>query len=429
MTPSPHDREVDVARKSTGSVVEKETSRGTSYGIRFRALGRRQFVHVGYSSHGVTRADAERELAYVLEQVRRGEWHPAVEAEPIILRQIPTFHEAASEWFEGKRTDGGQRGKGLSAAAEANLLWQLSNHLLPAFAEHRLDAIGPEDVDRWRRAKVQEGKIGATSINMCLRTMAAIFEQAVEYEIVARNPAKGRRRRLPSAKPRRTCLDRADHVAALLAAAGELDGTGRSESYRRALLAVLVLAGLRIDESLRLRWRHVDLARGVLHVPGTKTDAAARTVSILPLLRDELAAHAASRDARAPDGLVFATSAGGKHSQSNVRRRVLTKAVDLANEHLALRGDGAALPDGLTPQSLRRTFASLLYALGETPEYVMSQLGHTSPNLALNVYVQAMLRRDGERDRLRALVEGADWALTGTSTPAASREQSEHNAT
>jgi integrase len=406
-----------MARKSTGGVVEKFTRRGTSYGIRFRALGRRQFIHVGYAADGVTRADAQRELSYVREQVRRGEWRPPAEPEPVAMRQTPTFHEAASEWFEGKRTEGGRHGKGLSPSAEANLRWQLSNHLLPTFAKQRLDAIGPEDVDRWRRAKVREGKIGATSINTCLRTMAAIFEQAVEYGHVDRNPAKGRRRRLPAVKPRRTYLDRAEHIAALLDAARELDRDGRAATYRRPLLAVLVLAGLRIDEALRLRWRHVDLARGVLRVPGTKTDAAERTVNLLPLLRDELASHAAARARRAPEALVFGTSTGGKQSPTNVRRRVLAKAAELANDRLAER-DAEPLPEGLTPHSLRRTFASLLYALGEAPPFVMAQMGHTNPNLALAIYAREMDRRDGEPERLRALVEGSEWAPSGTSAPA-----------
>jgi hypothetical protein len=121
-----------MARKSTGSVVEKPTTRGTSYGIRFRALGERQYQHVGYEVDGVTRPDAERELAYVLEQVRRGEWQPAAQIVP--PREVPTFHVFASEWFEGKRTEGGRRGNGLTEAGEADLRWQLEVHLLPTFA-------------------------------------------------------------------------------------------------------------------------------------------------------------------------------------------------------------------------------------------------------------------------------------------------------
>ncbi len=400
-----------MARVSTGGVVEKETLRGRSFAIRFRALGDRQFEHVGYEADGVTRADAERELSYALEQVRRGEWRPPVEQ--VAIRETPTFHEAASEWFDAKRAEGGRQGKGLSPSAEECLRWQLSDHLLPTFAKLRLDAIGPEDVDRWRRAKVREGRLGASSINRCLQTMAAIYEQAIEYGHAASNPAKGRRR-LPAARPQRTYLDRAEHISALLDAAGELDRAGRVAPYRRALLATLTLAGLRIDEALRLRWRHVDLPHGVINVPGTKTAAAQRTVALLPALRDELLAHAATRADRSSGVLVFGTSTGAKQSPTNVRRRVLARAVELANGRIA-ELDKEPLPEGLTPHSLRRTYASVLYALGEAPPYVMAQMGHTSPNLALAIYARVMDRRDGEPERLRTLVEGSDWALAGTS--------------
>jgi hypothetical protein len=52
-------------------------------------------------------------------------------------------------------------------------------------------------------------------------------------------------------------------------------------------------------------------------VGGTKTDAADRAVDVLPLLRDELAAHAAAHPERDRDALVFATGTGGKQSLTN----------------------------------------------------------------------------------------------------------------
>ena len=54
------------------------------------------------------------------------------------------------------------------------------------------------------------------------------------------------------------------------------------------------------------------------------------------------------------------------------------------------------LPDKLTPHSLRRTFCSLLYALGEDPGVVMDEMGHTDPGLALRVYRQSMRRGEDE---------------------------------
>jgi hypothetical protein len=69
----------------------------------------------------------------------------------------------------------------------------------------------------------------------------------------------------------------------------------------------------------------VDLGRGV---PGTKTAAAERTVTLLPALRDELLTHAAACGERRPDALVLGTRTGAKQSPTNVRRRVMAKAVD-----------------------------------------------------------------------------------------------------
>lgn len=84
---------------------------------------------------------------------------------------------------------------------------------------------------------------------------------------------------------------------------------------------------------------------------------------------------------------------------------MLAKAVNRANERLCDTGE-VPLPAGLTPHSLRRTFASLLYAIGEPAPVVMQELGHTHPGLALRIYAAAMRRDDDENGRLRALIEG-----------------------
>ena len=257
----------------------------------------------------------------------------------------------------------------------------LSNHLLPAFSSRRLDRITVEDVDRYRLGKVREGKLNPTSINKTLTTLTAILEAAVEYELIDRNPARGRRRRLPAVAPRRPWLDRAEHMAALLAAASALDEKARARrGQRRALLATLVFAGLRIGEALSLRWRDVDLARGTITVRAAKTDAGIRVVNMLPVLSDELGDYRARLDPTSA-ALVFGTATGHRQGATNVRRRMLAKAVERANQQLA-EDKAEPLPDGLTPHSLRRTFASLLFAIGEPPPYVMGADGahHAEPH-------------------------------------------------
>ena len=48
--------------------------------------------------------------------------------------------------------------------------------------------------------------------------------------------------------------------------------------------------------------------------------------------------------------------------------------------------------------------------------------GAHAPNLTLTIYAREMDRRDGEPERLKPLVEGADWAPMGTSTADQARD-------
>lgn len=247
----------------------------------------------------------------------------------------------------------------------------------------------------------------------------------MEYGLIAANPAKGRRRRLKAQKATPVWLDRTEHIEALLDAAGELDRHARvkgghdqrgGQTHRRALLATLVFAGLRIGELTALQWRDVDLAGNRITVRASKTDAGVRQIDLLPALRDELAAYKVQALSTAPNGYVFATLADTEPKQGNIRRRVLDKAVEKANEKLTEAGD-VPLPDGLTPHKLRHTFASILVALGVDPGSVMDQLGHTDPGFTLRVYRHGMRRDQAAKERLRALVGGPDWAPMDTGAP------------
>jgi integrase len=211
--------------------------------------------------------------------------------------------------------------------------------LLPTFARKRLDQITVQDVDRYRAAKVAEGRLNATSINKCLTVLAAVLEQAREYGHIERNPAAGKRRKLPANKPKRTSLDSAQAITALLDAAGELDAERtQTRPFLRALLSTLVFSGMRIGECLALRWRDVDLAGARIRVPGTKTEAAERYVQMAPALRDELGARAARRRDENRGAYVWPTRTGKPLLRSNVLKRVCVPAVERANERLAEQG-------------------------------------------------------------------------------------------
>jgi integrase len=182
---------------------------------------------------------------------------------------------------------------------------------------------------------------------------------------------------------------------------------------RRAFLATLTLAGLRIGEGLALRWRDVDLAAGRLRVTDSKTDAGVRQVDLLPALREELSVHKATTAFGEPDDFVFPTVRSRQQDIGNARTRFLGRSIERANENL-LKRKATPLPEGITPHSLRRTYISLLLATGADVPYVMRQVGHADPKVTLSIYAQAMHRGEGERERLKMVSEGTDWALLGT---------------
>jgi integrase len=401
-----------MSRKTTGELTEHRGRRGVSWGCRFRRRGKRYHVTLAREWEGGTEESARAEMAFLVERVNRGLWSedelrrrraPSPTSRETEVPDAPEFRLFASRWLADKELARGGEELG-------DLRWRLESHLLPYFAGRRLDEIGVQDVDEFARWKLAEGRLGAGSVNKMISTLAAILETATEYGHVPRNVAAGKRRKLPAPKPRRTYLDRAEPMAALLDAAGAIDAESRGLPYRRALLATLAFAGLRIGEAMEVRWRDVDLAGGRLRVRGTKTEAADRVVDLLPALRDELATLAAADRDREPNSRLFRTSKGGPIGSTNVRKRVLSPAIEAADR--ALRDGGEdPFPEGITPHSLRRTFASILVALGKDPAYVMAQMGHTTSGFTLNVYAQMMKAEDGDRERLRALVEGrlTDW--------------------
>jgi integrase len=332
----------------------------------------------------------------VLADVRRGIWQAPIPAAIIAgPEEEPTFHQFASEWVRRREPEVGTR------TAE-HWRWALSLHLLPVLGHHRLSALSAEAVDRYKAAKlVEDEPLSASSINKTLKVLAQVLDDAIEYGYLSENSARGKRRRLKASKPKRTWLE-PDEASALISAAGD----------HRALLTTMILSGLRVGELAALRWRNIDLARGRLTVEDAKTDAGRREVDLSPSLLDVLKLHRADADYSEPDDFVFPTRNRTMRQRSNITRQILRPAIEAANKARAKAGLPAIV--GVTNHSLRRTFASLLYEAGASPAYVMSQMGHTSSSLALEVYARKMERKRDTGARMDALIHGTEWAPTGT---------------
>src|SRR5918994_6047643 len=172
--------------------------------------------------------------------------------------------------------------------------------------------------------------------------------------------------------------------------------------------------------SLRLLAREVAQLLGraeperLLTLRDAKTEAGERLVDILPALRDELASHRHAAGPAQPDALVFPTSSGSRRDKDNARERVIRPVVAAADALRAARGQPPLPRRRHRPQAAPHVRLDPLRPR-RGPPYVMGQLGHTNACFTLRVYAHAMLRNEGAKERLKALVEGRDLAPLGTS--------------
>ncbi len=307
--------------------------------------------------------------------------------------------------------------------------WAL-RHLLSFFGDWPLPKIDVRGVDAYRTYKLEESEdlrrrlaegrprtdangrprrpLSSSSINKTIEVLRWFLSFAVEYDWIETNPAVGRRRRIKFEKSPAPHLESARQIATVLGAAGELDADPEwLIEDRLPVIATLVFAGLRAHELAALHWGDLDFGGSLIHVRRSKTPAGIREVKMLPALQGQLLRHRDRRDRPGARELVFKTRRGGVRTKDNVRLRILAPALVRAGQLLEVRGL-ASLPHGIGPHSLRHTFASVLFAIGEDPVSVMRQLGHTDSAFTLRVYAHSMSGGAGERERLIELADGYD---------------------
>jgi integrase len=221
------------------------------------------------------------------------------------------------------------------------------------------------------------------------RILRGTFALALRRGIVTRSPVDGL---APAELPKQRNKTK---VAVLEPAAiARLVRAGTSQRWRAAL-ALAGYSGLRLGELRALTWADVDLKAGTITVrrsllpDGTpkapKTDAGARTVPMLPALRQELVAWKVRSPKTNPRDFVVCTAEGDAVQERNLRR-----ALDAAKTAAKLDGG----EDRLSWHSLRHSFASMLATDLELPATTLARLtGHADAGFTLRVYA-----RDGRDD-------------------------------
>jgi integrase len=235
-------------------------------------------------------------------------------------------------------------------------------------------------------------------------TLRRLLQAAVEWGLVAENPA--RRVRLPAPETHtRQAHERVLSMAELTRLVHACQGSLRSQTMIRAMAE----AGLRRGEVIGLRWEDVDLAGLRLHVRRSVSDVhgvrqerttkgkRSRKVAISEGFAERVAAWRAACGGERARGYVW-PGTGGQPMNAHSPNQSLARALRRAG---LVDAKGVPL---VTPHGLRHTAASLMLAAGVPLIVVSRQLGHANPNVTAQVY--AHLLCDAQLDEAAAAFAG-----------------------
>lgn len=283
----------------------------------------------------------------------------------------------------------------------------LDKHLLPPFGALRVDAITRADVLQFRSrltkapGRKEGSSLSPKTVNSIMTVLKAILDEAADRHGFSSPCARIDRLKVPRKDIEPFSVD---EIRRILAAV-------RPDFVD--YLIVRFYTGMRSGEVHGLKWKHIDWERRQILIRETfsngrteytKTDGSQRAIDMTSLVLEALRRQ---KGAALPGAdYVFTNSAGGAVDNKNFVTRIWNEALKKAGVPVR------------RPYQARHTFATLMLAAGENPEWIARQLGHTTTEMLFKVYsryVPNLTRRDGAAfEQLLASAQGYGVAGQGT---------------
>jgi integrase len=352
-----------------GFGARRQKGAGVAYVLFYRTgEGRQRWYTIGRHGSPWTPEMARAEAQRLLGEVKRG-FDPA--AAKLSKRQAATVSELCDLYLTDAKA--GRLLTRRKQPKKASTLeidhGRIERHIKPLLGLLKVAAVTHEDVDRFMHdiaagktagntktgrkrglARVRGGKTAATR---AVGLLGGIFAFAVRHRMRTDNPVHGVARFADTTRDRR--LSDAEYKKLGLA----LRTAVNERVWPPAVAAVrfLTLTGWRSGEALGLRWAEIDLSRRTATLGETKTGRSARPLS-----------HAAcdvlqSLTRAGADALVFPATRGDGFMSGFPKFWARIAKLGL-------------IPPGITPHTLRHSFASLAGDLGYSEPTIAALVGH-----------------------------------------------------
>jgi integrase len=350
-----------------GTVYARRNKEGKITGYRgsyFTPDGKRRYVSAK------RKTECERKLRDAMTDADRG---------LVFDASNQTVSEYMTHWLEDFAK------ANLASRTYHNYKLQIREHIVPTLGNMKLSKLDTPNIQALYTTKLQAG-LKPASIRYIHAVLRCALEKAVDLRLIPRNPAV-------SARPPKivqeeiTPLD-VEQTRVLL--------EGVKGDRFECLYVLSLTCGLRMGESLGLRWSDIDLEAGTLRVHrqlqrvreggglvfSEPKNASRRTIDLPQRALEALRSHRKrqieqqlSAGTKWQDNdLVFASYKGTPMDAQNIVNRYFKPLLRRAG-----------LPD-IRWHDLRHTCATLLLSRGTHPTYVQKLLGHASVQLTLDRY-------------------------------------------
>jgi integrase len=297
------------------------------------------------STRAIDRDSAEKVLAQKRKEALFGPPEPKV--------VIPVMKDLITNWLDTHRpTHSVQHLKSVEHLTR--------NWITPALGNIRINRINTQAVLNLRRRLLEGGKSPATA-NLVLRVLKLLLNFAIRLDLIEKFPFRVQQIKLQ--KPPRPTIP-PDRMREFLAAVDKC----ATNPQAATLIRLMVGLGLRESEALEARWKWLDLSNHNYTVGRSKT----RTPRTIPVPA-WLWSHILDMPKTLSE-FICPCSDGTAHRGQFTKKTLARAAKDLGIE-------------GITPHSLRRTFATLHAQEGTALSDLQGMMGHSSPILTL-LYIQ-----------------------------------------
>lgn len=359
-----------------------------------------------------TTPDGKRHAVYesTLEKLRIREEEIAEDAKDGIREDLATFtvNELYDLWKDLKR--------GIKDSTFKNYCYMYDMFVKPVFGTHYLVRVKKSTVRAFYNKLADQNGLKISTIDGIHNVLHQIFQVAVDDNMIRYNPTDNMLKELKMARQ-----DRGSRREALTLGQQKLffNFLSKNSQYRHWYPVFFIMAntGMRVGEITGLRWKDVDLEKGIINVNHTlvyynhrddrgcyysvntpKTKAGERRIPMTSEVRkafleekefQEAAGIECMERVDGYDDFIFLNRFGKVHNQASLNRALkrIMKDCNLAIlEKKGTESDPVLLPN-FSCHVLRHTFCTRAIEAGMSPSALKGLVGHADIKTTLELYV------------------------------------------